>query len=33
MHAEEDARYTCPKCGEEIVVPVDVPAGDRKSVV
>ncbi|MBK7645015.1 MAG: CPXCG motif-containing cysteine-rich protein [Planctomycetes bacterium] len=33
MHAEEEARYECPKCGEEIVVPIDVPAGSEQEYV
>ena len=28
-----DARYDCPHCGEEIVVPVDPLAGDRQDYV
>ena len=33
MHAEEEASYCCPKCGEEIVVPIDVPAGSEQEYV
>jgi DNA-directed RNA polymerase subunit RPC12/RpoP len=33
MHAEEEAEYSCPKCGEEIVVPVDIPAGSEQEYV
>ncbi len=29
----EDASYTCPACGEQIVVPVDVNAGREQEYV
>jgi len=33
MRIESDGRYTCPSCGEEIVVPVDASAGDEQEYV
>ena len=33
MHAEEEAQYSCPNCGEEIVVPIDIPAGSEQEYV
>lgn len=33
LNAEAEARYTCPSCGEEIVVPIDVPAGSEQEYV
>ena len=33
MRFEEDGRYTCPSCGEEIVVPVDASAGEEQEYV
>ena len=33
MRIESDARYTCPSCGEEIVVPVDASAGEEQEYV
>jgi hypothetical protein len=33
VSAEDDARYTCPACGEEIVVPVDPRAGREQEYV
>jgi len=33
MHFEDEARYTCPACGEEIVVPVDASAGEDQEYV
>ena len=33
MRTEEDGRYTCPSCGEEIVVPVDASAGEEQEYV
>lgn len=33
VHIEEDGRYTCPSCGEEVVVPVDASAGDEQEYV
>lgn len=30
---QEGARYACPSCGEEIVVPVDPSAGDEQEYV
>lgn len=33
MGYQDEASYTCPECGEEIVVPVDTSAGrDQKYV-
>jgi DNA replicative helicase MCM subunit Mcm2 (Cdc46/Mcm family) len=33
-HVENDeAAYTCPSCGERIVVPVDLSAGARQDYV
>ena len=29
----EEAAYTCPECGEEIVVPVDASAGEDQEYV
>jgi len=33
MTLEDGARYTCPSCGEEIVVPVDPSAGEEQEYV
>lgn len=33
MHLEDDGRYVCPSCGEEVVVPVDASAGDEQEYV
>lgn len=33
MRTESDGRYTCPSCGEEIVVPVDASAGEEQEYV
>jgi hypothetical protein len=33
MHSEAEARYCCPSCGEEIVVPIDASAGDEQEYV
>ncbi len=33
MKVENDGRYACPSCGEEIVVPVDASAGDDQEYV
>ena len=33
MAVEDEARYVCPSCGEEIVVPVDASAGDEQEYV
>ncbi len=33
VNAEAEARYACPSCGEEIVVPIDVPAGSEQEYV
>lgn len=33
MSLDDEARYVCPTCGEEIVVPVDRHAGDSQSYV
>ena len=33
METEAEGRYDCPHCGEEIVVPIDVPAGDEQEYV
>ena len=30
---EQEARYVCPSCGEEIVVPVDASAGEEQEYV
>ena len=30
---QNEASYTCQSCGEAIVVPVDLSAGDRQSYV
>ncbi|MCH2594955.1 MAG: CPXCG motif-containing cysteine-rich protein [Pirellulales bacterium] len=30
---QEEANYTCQSCGEAIVVPVDISAGDLQSYV
>ena len=30
---ESEGRYSCPSCGEEIVVPVDASAGDEQEYV
>jgi hypothetical protein len=30
---DEEARYTCPSCGEEIVIPVDATQGDHQEYV
>ena len=29
----DEASYTCPSCGEQIVVPVDLSAGKRQQYV
>ena len=33
MNVDDGARYACPSCGEEIVVPVDPTAGDEQEYV
>ena len=33
MRIENDGRYHCPSCGEEIVVPVDASAGEEQEYV
>lgn len=33
VNAESEARYACPSCGEEIVVPIDLPAGSAQEYV
>jgi DNA replicative helicase MCM subunit Mcm2 (Cdc46/Mcm family) len=33
MDLDEGARYVCPSCGEEIVVPVDPSAGEDQEYV
>jgi len=33
MSLGADARYACPSCGEEVVVPVDASAGDDQGYV
>ena len=33
MQFEENGQYTCPSCGEEIVVPVDASAGEDQEYV
>lgn len=33
VRTEDEGRYACPSCGEEIVVPVDVPAGEEQEYV
>jgi DNA-directed RNA polymerase subunit RPC12/RpoP len=33
LKAENDGRYACPSCGEEIVVPVDASAGEDQEYV
>jgi len=33
VRAEAEGRYTCPSCGEEIVVPVDPSAGEEQEYV
>jgi DNA-directed RNA polymerase subunit RPC12/RpoP len=33
MSVEDEARYACPSCGEEVVVPVDASAGDEQEYV
>jgi DNA-directed RNA polymerase subunit RPC12/RpoP len=33
MNADESASYTCPECGEEIVVPIDASAGEDQQYV
>ncbi len=33
MIVEQEARYVCPSCGEEIVVPVDASAGEEQEYV
>jgi hypothetical protein len=33
MSVEDDSRYFCPSCGEEVVVPVDASAGDEQEYV
>ncbi len=30
---QDEAYYTCPSCGEQIIVPVDVSAGSWQSYV
>ena len=30
MKMEQEAGYACPSCGEEIVVPIDVSAGEEQ---
>ena len=33
MRMEDNGRYACPSCGEEIVVPVDASAGEEQEYV
>jgi DNA-directed RNA polymerase subunit RPC12/RpoP len=33
MSLDDEARYACPTCGEEIVVPIDRQAGSNQSYV
>lgn len=33
MHVDADARYDCPSCGEEIVVPIDASSGGEQEYV
>jgi predicted RNA-binding Zn-ribbon protein involved in translation (DUF1610 family) len=33
MSAQDEARYVCPACGEEIAVPIDVDEGRNQSYV
>lgn len=33
MNLDESGRYTCPECGEEVVVPVDASAGEDQEYV
>jgi DNA-directed RNA polymerase subunit RPC12/RpoP len=33
LKVENDGRYACPSCGEEIVVPVDASAGEDQEYV
>jgi transcription elongation factor Elf1 len=33
MRADGEGRYTCPSCGEEVVVPIDVHAGEEQEYV
>jgi len=33
MNHGEEGRYSCPSCGEEIVVPVDASAGGEQEYV
>ncbi|WP_437228115.1 CPXCG motif-containing cysteine-rich protein [Planctomicrobium sp. SH661] len=30
---DEEARYICPSCGEEIVIPVDITQGEQQEYV
>lgn len=30
---QDEATYTCPACGEEIVVPIDLAAGESQDYV
>jgi transcription elongation factor Elf1 len=31
--ADPESSYTCPTCGESIVIPIDVSAGDEQTYV
>ena len=33
MNLDDGARYVCPSCGEEIVVPVDPSGGEEQEYV
>ena len=33
MSVENEARYVCPSCGEEIVVPIDATEGEEQEYV
>lgn len=33
MSLQDEARYVCPACGEEISVPIDADEGSRQSYV
>lgn len=33
MEAASEGAYACPECGEEIVIPIDVGAGEEQEYV
>ncbi|MEZ6018867.1 MAG: CPXCG motif-containing cysteine-rich protein [Planctomycetota bacterium] len=33
MHSDLESSYTCPECGEAIVIPVDISAGRSQEYV